>query len=164
MASRSGNSKVTGLLAGTALVLALALAASVTYLLTRGAQAEPSAGPHTVVVTETNDSVPPQPADPQPQTPEQQGQADPAPSVSAVVLDGPCLESQVRQFGTDVTGTSVVCAYVGPGGGFRWVRHADRSAEVHNVGAPCDSAVDRVAQDPSGLAIMCAGDTWVTGP
>ncbi|MGW0036207.1 hypothetical protein [Gordonia sp. NPDC003376] len=85
-------------------------------------------------------------------------------SGSVVAEGSPCFETEARSFGTAADGTSLVCIYVGAGGGYRWVQHAEDDGSVHNIGDPCDSSVDRVARDPEGRAIMCGGDTWVAGP
>lgn len=88
----------------------------------------------------------------------------PVPAGSVVVQGGQCLPSEVRSFGTDVNGQSLVCTSMGAVGGYVWVGHAPNSGEVHNIGEPCDPAVDGVAQDPAGYAIMCGGETWTDGP
>lgn len=86
------------------------------------------------------------------------------PTGSTPVQGGPCYESEARSFGTAADGTSLVCTYMGADGGFVWVAHAGNDGSVHNLGEPCDPSVDQVAQDPSGKAIMCGGQVWVSGP
>ncbi|MCF8587452.1 hypothetical protein [Gordonia liuliyuniae] len=88
----------------------------------------------------------------------------PEPAGSTPVQGGPCFEAEVRSFATSADGQNLVCTYMGTGGGYVWVSHAENDGSVHDIGDPCDSSVDRVAQDPSGQAIMCGGDTWVGGP
>lgn len=87
----------------------------------------------------------------------------PAAAGSSIVQDGPCFEAEARTFGTDANGQSLVCTYMGSGG-YAWVMHAPISGGVHRIGDPCDPAVDTVAQDADGRAVMCGGDTWVGGP
>lgn len=86
------------------------------------------------------------------------------PTGSTPIQGGPCYESEARSFGTADDGTSLVCTYMGADGGFVWVAHAGNDGSVHNLGEPCDPSVDQVAQDPSGKAIMCGGQVWVSGP
>ncbi|QRY64583.1 hypothetical protein JVX90_05430 [Gordonia sp. PDNC005] len=85
------------------------------------------------------------------------------PSGSLVTEGGECYPSEVRSFGTDASGRSLVCGYSGTDEP-HWLQHADESGEIHSVGEPCDSAVDSVAKDENGLFIMCGGTTWVTRP
>ncbi|MFT4087609.1 MAG: hypothetical protein QM658_10720 [Gordonia sp. (in: high G+C Gram-positive bacteria)] len=87
-----------------------------------------------------------------------------APVGSVVVEGGVCDQSEVRSFGTDASGQSLVCASMGAAAPPRWVRHGDNDGSVHNVGDPCDPDVDATAQDPNGLAIMCSVDHWVANP
>ncbi|WP_279104272.1 hypothetical protein [Gordonia paraffinivorans] len=158
---RAGTDRRTvWVLAVLASVLVLALVIGILYVFTTRRAEDDRAEPTPVTVTRTSTppappSTPPPPAAPAP-TPEQAG--------SVPVEGGPCHESEARSFATAANGTSLVCVYMGAGGGFRWSQHAENDGSVHNIGDPCDLAVDRVAQDPSGKAIMCGGDTWVGGP
>jgi len=147
-----------------AAVLAVALGVAVTLVLVGGDDESTTAGPATRTVTRSA-IAPADPAAPAaPTTPTTTSDPAPVASGSAVVAGGPCLESEARSFGTDAAGQSLVCIYLGAGGGFQWVGHGDNSGEVHRIGEPCDSTVDKVAQDPDGRAIMCGGQTWVAGP
>lgn len=86
------------------------------------------------------------------------------PPASVPVEGGSCLESEARSFGTSADGQNLVCIYMGGAGRYAWVRHGENSGQVHNIGEPCDPAVDQVAVDPDGKAIMCGGQYWTTGP
>ncbi|WP_228461462.1 hypothetical protein [Gordonia spumicola] len=86
------------------------------------------------------------------------------PTGSFVTEGGECYPSEVRSFGTDGAGRSLVCASMGSAAPPRWVQHADDDGSVHNVGDSCDDSVDSVAQDPSGLAILCSNGAWQSGP
>ncbi|OZC32112.1 hypothetical protein CJJ17_11885 [Gordonia polyisoprenivorans] len=85
-----------------------------------------------------------------------------------MVLGGSCLESEASTFGTAADGTSLVCTYLGAGGGYQWVRHAQTDGEIHNVGDPCDSSGPPVSETPDGKAIICVSDgtitSWQYGP
>ncbi|MFZ2510545.1 MAG: hypothetical protein WAW85_05575 [Gordonia sp. (in: high G+C Gram-positive bacteria)] len=153
----AGSGKTTGTLAAVAAVLVIALGAVLAYLIVTNRDNPPTA-PVTATVMET--STPP----PTATTTETQYVVPETPAGSAVVEGGHCLETEARSFGTDPNGQSLVCTYMGAGGGYVWVQHATNSGEIHNIGEPCDPAVDSVAQDPSGKAIMCGGQTWVGGP
>ncbi|RPA65957.1 hypothetical protein EF294_03105 [Gordonia oryzae] len=89
---------------------------------------------------------------------------EPTPTGSTPVQGGQCFESEARSFGTAADGTSLVCAYLGAGGGYQWVLHGDNDGETHNIGDPCDPSVDSVSTDPQGKAILCGGQTWVANP
>lgn len=150
--------QVTWVLAGIAVLLVAVFAVLAAYTFTRDRGDSADAAPVTVTVTSTPAQAPaPAPAPPPVNT-------QPAPTGSTPSEGGFCYESEARSFGTAAGGTSLVCNYMGADGGFRWVRHADNDGSVHNLGEPCDPAVDKVAQDPSGKAIMCGGQLWVDGP
>ncbi|SDC56467.1 hypothetical protein [Rhodococcus tukisamuensis] len=90
-------------------------------------------------------------------------EAEPAPAPAGVVTVGqPC--SSPSDIGTDVnTGGDIVCVYMGPGGGTKWVMSAPISG-VNNVGDACNPATENVSSTPAGKAIMCAGGEWMYGP
>ncbi|MCR5976862.1 hypothetical protein GDN83_03730 [Gordonia jinghuaiqii] len=151
--------QITWVLAGIAALLVFVFVVLAVYLFTRDSGDDRTdAAPVTVTVTSTPTQEPsPTPAPPPVTT-------RPAPTGSTPSEGGPCFEWEARSFGTAADGTSLVCNYMGADGGFRWVGHADNDGSVHNLGEPCDPAVDKVAQDPSGKAIMCGGQFWVDGP
>ncbi|WP_232715501.1 hypothetical protein [Gordonia metallireducens] len=153
--------QITWVLAGIATLLVAVFVVLATYTFTRDRGSSADAAPVTVTVTSTPDPEPapqPAPATPPPVT------TQPEPTGSTPVRGGVCLETEDRQFGVAADGTSVVCVYSHPTDDYRWSRHADNDGSVHNLGEPCDPAVDKVAQDPSGKAIMCGGQFWVDGP
>ena len=158
--SRNGSSRTSVVLSMIAVVLIIAIGTLVVLILMENAKPDPASAPTAVTETVIESATPAPP--PEVTTPEYT--PPPAPAGSAVVQGGQCLPSEARSFGTDANGQSLVCTYMGADGGYRWVQHAPNSGQVHNIGDPCDPAVDSVAQDPSGKAIMCGGQTWVDGP
>ena len=160
---RRRSSSAVWALATIVVLLAIALIGAALWLLTRNTDDSASAPPSPVTVTETSTPLTTQ------VTVTEQPQPQPQPTIvvpqaSTPVEGGTCYESEARRFATAANGMSVVCVYMGAGGGFKWARHAENDGSVHNLGEPCDPAVDRVAQDPSGKAIMCGGQYWVDGP
>ena len=117
-------------------------------------QAEPQA---TVTVTSVQTRTPPPATTPSPVVT--------TPRVpSPVIAEGaPCSPSQVRSFGTDASGRSLVCGYSGTATP-RWHQHGRLGPGVHEAGEPCDSSVDQVGRDSNGLFVMCGGTVWVTNP
>lgn len=157
--SRTRSSTLTWVLGAITAILAAAVTGTVVFVVMSMNDDAPSAqAPATATVVETATPPPPPPTT----TPEPVV-AEPA-AGSTPIEGGACLEGESRNFGTSASGQSLVCTYMGAGGGFRWVRHASNDGSVHHLGEPCDRAVDQVSQDPSGRAIMCGGDTWVDGP
>ncbi len=156
MATRDGSRALTAILGIIAAVLAVAVTGVAVYLVTSSRNADPVPPAVTTVIEHTVSSPDPVPTVTQEVTVE-------VPAGTVPALGATCLESEARQFGTDANGLSLVCTYLGAGGGYQWVRHVAEDGQVHRVGEPCDPAVDRVSRDPSGLAIMCGGQTWVTG-
>ncbi|MHC3004255.1 hypothetical protein [Gordonia sp. GN26] len=153
--------QIIWVLAGIATLLVAVFVVLATYTFTRDRGGSADAAPVTVTVTSSPAEEPapqPAPVTPPPVT------TQPEPTGSTPYEGGPCFESEARSFGTAADGTSLVCNYMGADGDFRWVQHADNDGSVHNLGEPCDPAVDKVAQDPSGKAIMCGGQFWVDGP
>ena len=172
------HNRMVWILGIVAFVLVAALAVSIVYLVSKTGESSSAAAPTTVTVTPSQPAVAAEAhttatSDPSettslPATTEAppavaETTTEAVPTGSAVVENGQCLESEARSFGTAADGTSLVCIYTRPGV-LTWVGHAENDGSVHNLGDPCDSSVDRVAQDPSGKAIMCGGTTWVGGP
>ncbi|MDS1114323.1 hypothetical protein RD149_11155 [Gordonia westfalica] len=150
--------QVTWVLAGIAVLLVAVFAVLAAYTFTRDRGDSADAAPVTVTVTSTPAQAPaPAPAPPPVTT-------QPAPTGSTPSEGGVCHESEDRSFGVAADGTSLVCVYAHPTDDHRWSRHSNNDGSVHNLGEPCDPAVDKVAQDPSGKAIMCGGQFWVDGP
>ncbi|WP_298440528.1 hypothetical protein [Gordonia sp. (in: high G+C Gram-positive bacteria)] len=158
MASRDRSTTILLAIVATLLAIAVAVVVTIVVLHRGTGDAAPPAGA-TATVIETAPAPPPVST-----TTETAYVPPPVPTGSTVVEGGPCLESEARSFGTAADGESLVCNYMGADGGYVWVGHAENSGEVHDIGEPCDISVDRVAQDPSGKAIMCGGETWVGGP
>lgn len=171
---KSPTSWVTWVLASVAALLLVAVAVVVTFIIGDRATFtdDNTTGSTESVATETSTVTPrPSPSTTTPTVTEQQAPPTtttqyvaPEPASSAPALGGQCLESELRTFATAPDGQGIVCNYMGADGGFVWVGHAENDGSVHNIGDPCDSSVDRVAQDPSGKAIMCGGTEWVGGP
>lgn len=146
-------------LAAVAVILVTVLVGLSVYAATKNGDDRAAPAPVTVTVSNTpTEQRPPRPTPPPPVT------APPTQTGSTPTEGGFCYESEARSFGTAADGTSLVCVYMGASGGYRWARHAENDGSVHNLGEPCDPAVDKVAQDPSGRAIMCGGQLWVDGP
>ncbi|WP_336791849.1 hypothetical protein [Gordonia malaquae] len=152
----------TAVLAGTAAVLAVVVGVAVTIVVLDGSES-PSAAPATTTTVITTTPSTATTTAPLVETPVYVEPTVETPSGSLVTEGGECLPSEVRSFGTDASGRSLVCGYSGTDAP-HWLQHADESGEIHNVGEPCDSAVDSVAKDENGLFIMCSGTTWVTHP
>ncbi|MGO3328034.1 hypothetical protein [Gordonia sp. (in: high G+C Gram-positive bacteria)] len=166
---KSSASRITWVLALLTVVLLIAVAVVVTLIFNdrrsfNDESAEPTTSLLTATATETS-SPTQSTATVDPPAPEvTTDDVVPEPIGSTPTEGGSCLETEARSFATSAGGQSLVCTYMGAGGGYMWVGHAENNGAVHNIGDPCDSSVDRVSQDPSGKAIMCGGDTWVGGP
>ncbi|GAA2379594.1 hypothetical protein GSI01S_06_02110 [Gordonia sihwensis NBRC 108236] len=150
---------VTRILVAVAVLLAVAVAVAVTIVLMDPQRSNDAAAPPATVTVSVTQSPPSQTERPDPPAVE-----EPVTEEAPPVVEGSeCSDSEVRTFQTDASGRSLVCGYSGrptP----HWLQHGDDDGSVHNVGDPCDSSVDRVSRDPSGLFIMCGGSTWVTHP
>ncbi|MCF8570292.1 hypothetical protein L5G32_08430 [Gordonia sp. HY002] len=172
---KSSAARVTWILAVIAVILLVAVAVVVALIFNdRHSFNDETTDPTTSLVTAT-DTPPPQtttqsaaivPSDPTvPSAPAvTTEEVVPEPTASNPISGGPCLASEARTFATSADGQDLVCNYLGADGGYVWVGHAENDGTVHSIGDPCGSSVDRVAQNPSGKAIMCDGDTWVAGP
>lgn len=160
MAGNGRSGVLTAMLGIVAALLLAGVGVAVTLIVTSNDDEPAAAAPSPV--TETVVESPPPP--PPPPVTTEPVDVPPAPTGSVVVQGGPCLESEVRSFGTSADGQSLVCTYMGADGGFVWVGHAPNSGGVHNIGDPCSSPEDQVAVDPSGKAIMCGGSVWTDGP
>ncbi|MGB3303187.1 MAG: hypothetical protein WBA98_10870 [Gordonia sp. (in: high G+C Gram-positive bacteria)] len=155
----------TALLATVVALLIATVAAGAAILIMDTATDDvPQAAPTTAVVTEvvtppvpSTVTVTPAPAPPPAVTITEE------PSGSEVIQGGVCQASEVRTFGVDPSGQSLVCGYSGTPTP-HWLRHGPDDGGVHVVGEPCDSRVDSVSRDSAGLFIMCGGQTWVTHP
>ncbi|MDR2281026.1 MAG: hypothetical protein LBE07_09265 [Gordonia sp. (in: high G+C Gram-positive bacteria)] len=152
---------LTAVLAGSAAVLAVIVGVAVTIVVLDSTDSSTAApATTTTVVTKTPSTATTAPVV---ETPAYVEPTVETPSGSLVAEGGECYPSEVRSFGTDASGRSLVCGYSGTDAP-HWLQHADESGEIHSVGEPCDSAVDSVAKDENGLFIMCGGTTWVTHP
>ncbi len=156
------SKSLTALLACAAAVLAVVVGVVVTIVVLDGSERSTAVPATTTTVITTTPSTATTTA-PVVETPANVEPTIETPSGSLVTEGGECSPSEVRSFGTDASGRSLVCGYSGTDAP-HWLQHADDSGEIHSVGEPCDSAVDSVAKDENGLFIMCGGTTWVTHP
>lgn len=109
---------LTPVLSIIAAVLAIAVAAAVTFVIVSSNNDDEPSAPVTATVSQPA----PQTTTPAPQetTAPQENYVPPAePSGSPVVEGGQCFESEASSFGTDANGKSLVCTDIGAG--FRWV-------------------------------------------
>ncbi|MFT3659817.1 MAG: hypothetical protein QM809_00010 [Gordonia sp. (in: high G+C Gram-positive bacteria)] len=165
-AERKGSQVATSWILGVvAALLAVAVAVVAVVIVMSDEPEPPAAAPvtETVMKTETAASTT-TPVVTTTAAPEITQTPEPVvPAGSPVAQGQPCLASEARQFKTDAAGNSLVCAPMGAAG-FSWVQHGNDDGGVHRIGEPCDPAVDSVSRDPSGLAILCGGQTWVANP
>lgn len=98
-------------------------------------------------------------------------ETEPSPA-SGPALNETCSEGQVNALATDVnTGNNIVCAFLGSGGGYKWVQSAPVSSGTHERGDSCDPATDKVGRSTGGTALLCVADpsgngagSWEPGP
>lgn len=97
-------------------------------------------------------------------------EAEPSPATGPVVNES-CSQGQVNVLATDVdSGQSIVCAFSGENGDYKWVRTAPVSPGTHERGDSCDPASDQVGRTSAGTALLCVsasgggGGSWEPGP
>lgn len=158
------SSRLTGVLCVIAFLLVAALVVAVIFVIVDSRRDNSTSATVTMTATTTPPASSTPPAAAPTPTVTETATEEPTPTGSTPVQGGQCYESEARSFGTAADGTSLVCAYLGAGGGYQWVLHGDNDGETHNIGEPCDPSVDRVSTDPQGKAILCGGQTWVANP